>query len=392
MLSAPGMALAASPATEAGANEILIADRIAAIGREAWERCLPGEAENYDYYLAVEEAGVPGFAFRYLAVREAGRIIALAPAFLTEYRLDTTVSGGRRRLIEACDRLVPFLTRLKLIALGSPVAEACHVGLDPQLAPERRREAMAALLGALEEAARRESIGLIGIKDLPGESEDFAQAARRASFHAMPGQATAFLDLPFATPDAYLKALSPAARKDVRRKMRAGSGLRHEWRHEIDDVLDRVMALYDETFESADLKFERLGAAYFTRVLERLEGRALCLLTWAGEDLVAFNLVLLDKGRLIDKFLGMHYAAVKPYNLYYTTWMANVQLCLDKGIGIYQSGQGGEAAKRHLGCRFSANTLYFRHRRPLPNLALRLVARFVRLAQGTPDPAREEAE
>ncbi len=369
--------------------DLLVTETISSLDRTAWDRCFPGELESYDYYLAVEEAGVPGFRFRYLALIEDQKILAVAPAFVMEYRLDTTVAGRRRRLIGLIDRLTPSLTRLGLVALGSPVSEICHVGLAPELTPARRPEVLRTLLRGLDEAARREGIALTGIKDLPAGAKELTAAAIAEGYQSLPSLPTAHLDLPFAEPDAYLKTLSTGARKDLRRKLKAASGLRYEWRHNIDDVLDRVMALYDEAHNAAELRFERLTAAYFTRVLARLGPRASCLLTWAGDQLVAFNLVLHDEERLIDKFLGMHYPVVKSYNLYYATWMANVRLCLGSGIGIYQGGQGDEATKRHLGCRFTDNQLFFRHRRRWLHVLLRGAARFVRLTGSGSGPEAE---
>ena len=58
--------------------------------------------------------------------------------------------------------------------------------------------------------------------------------------------------------------------------------------------LPEVMRLYEATLKRAELQFERLPAGYFTGVLERLGDRAVCVLYWVDEHLVAFNLMLVD--------------------------------------------------------------------------------------------------
>ncbi len=64
---------------------------IVEIDREAWNACYPGEIEDYDYLLTVEAAGIEGFQWRYITLVHGGQVIAAMPAFLTDYRLDTTL-------------------------------------------------------------------------------------------------------------------------------------------------------------------------------------------------------------------------------------------------------------------------------------------------------------
>lgn len=76
---------------------------IRAIQRSAWNDCFPGALEDWDYYVAVENAAIDDFRWRYLAVYEDGTLVAVAAAFITHYRLDTTVSGAGKRLTERLD-------------------------------------------------------------------------------------------------------------------------------------------------------------------------------------------------------------------------------------------------------------------------------------------------
>ena len=65
---------------------------IRAIGRDAWNACFSSEVEDFDCLLAIEEAGLEGFEWRYVTVTEGGRVSAAVPAFLCLYALDTTLS------------------------------------------------------------------------------------------------------------------------------------------------------------------------------------------------------------------------------------------------------------------------------------------------------------
>ena len=366
---------------------------IESIGEARWNRCFPGEAETFAFYRACEDAGPPGFRFRYIAVVEGGVVLAAVPAFLTRYRLDTTVQGPWRPVADVLTRTFPTLLTLDLAAVGSPVAEACHLGFAPDVGPQDRRRLVALLLDGLERLAESEGCGLVAIKD--AAEADIAlwrEALVPLGFQPMPGLPIGLLQVPPGGIDAYLGTLGRITRKDLRRKWKSRGRLRVEHRTRVDDVLDRIAALYEETVAHSDLQFEQLPPEYFAAVLRHMAPSARIVLYWAGDDLVAFNLLIETKDRLVDKYIGMHYAAVKEYSLYYTSWLENVAWCSQHDIPVYQAGQGFYGPKVKLGCRLSPNWLYFRHRNRWINAVLRAVARIVSLDRFDPEIARLMAE
>src|SRR5262245_56457855 len=84
---------------------------IQAIPREVWESMLAGDPESYDYYRAVEQTPPPGFRLAAISVSEAGRILAVAPIFYVNYRLDTPLQGGLRRATAWVNERLPQLVR-----------------------------------------------------------------------------------------------------------------------------------------------------------------------------------------------------------------------------------------------------------------------------------------
>ncbi|MGH8449063.1 GNAT family N-acetyltransferase [Pseudomonas sp.] len=356
---------------------------IRAIQRSAWNDCFPGALEDWDYYVAVESAGIDDFQWRYLAVYEDETLVAVAAAFITHYRLDTTVSGSSKRFTERLARLWPGVLQLGLYAIGSPVAERCDAGVASAVPEARRPLLLKHLLEAAQQDANTFGIGLVAVKDVPTNDSHWALSCRDAGFQSMPSLPSGLLTLPFGSVDAYLGSLCKSTRKDLRRKLRA-PGPRVEWRHNIDDVLPEVMRLYEDTLNRSDLQFERLPASYFTGILERLEERAVCVLYWVDERLVAFNLILLDQHRLVDKFFGHDVAFSREYNLYFRSWLTNVDYCIAHHIPVYECGQEGYASKLRLGCEFQCNSMFFRHRNRLVNELLKLAKMFLRPDRSDP--------
>lgn len=341
------------------------------IGREAWDACFPGALEAFDYLSAVEGARLAGFDWRYVVVERDGQILAAAPGFFTDYSLDTTLSDFGRRMIAATRRFAPRAFTVRMACLGSPCLEDVGLGFSAAAAGHNRLVLVETLLDGFAAAATQAGCWLMAVKDAPEPQRGlWASAARAAGYQATPGMPSAVLPIDFTDMDGYFARLSAGTRKDMRRKLKALDHLRVEVVHDLTGLEDRVLELYRQTRERSDLQFEELTAAYFSGVLAHMGERALCVLYWAGEDLVGFNLLLTDGETLLDKFFCMESARGPELNLYFVSWFTNVRLCLERGLSRYQSGQAAYENKLRLGSRLIGADMYFRHRRPLVNRAL----------------------
>lgn len=362
---------------------------IRAIDRAAWDRCFPGEAESHAYYAACEAAGPANLAMAAATVEDESGLVAAAPLFGLAYRLDTSLQGSWRWLGDALARRAPKLVSLGVLGFGSPYAERCHIGFAPHLDQPALGRAAEALLRAVEEQAEAEGSDLVAFKDLDPETEAFfASLLRTRRFARLASLPVAVLDLPFAGEEAYLASLSAATRKDIRRKLRASNQVRIEERTDIAGLEAEIEALYASTRLNSELDygdFEVLPPGYFAAVSRALGPRAVFMLYWIGDTLAAFNLLLVEEKRVIDKFLGMRYPLAREHNLYAVSWVANVRFCLGRGIRLLQTGQTAYASKLRLGSRLVPSTIHFRHRRRLANGVLKALSPFFAFDRSDPD-------
>lgn len=343
-------------------TDAIVQPSIDAFAPAEWNRLFPHELENHAYLRAIEHAGLAGFRYLYFGVREDRQLVAAVPAFATDYRLDTTMEGAPRRIASALARVLPRLLRIPMLSLGSPVTERCRVGFAPDSTPAQRAAWLDAILTQMETVAAAEKFRMLAIKDAPADEPLWQTLCPRHGLRALPGLPGATLDIPPRGVDGYLEALGASTRKDLRRKRRAGSALQIEWRTSLDGIAADVQRLYRETLAHAEFSFEELTPAYFDNVLRSMPGHAFCVTYFEGERLVAFNLVLRDDERLLDKFLGMDYAAMGRYNLYHVSWLENIRYCAAEGIRVYESGQGLHHEKLRLGSTLHPNNLWYRHR------------------------------
>jgi hypothetical protein len=180
-------------------------------------------------------------------------------------------------------------------------------------------------------------------------------------------------------------------RKDIRRKLKGAGGVRVERRVGIGDLAGRIEALYEETRQNSKVDygdFEALPPDYFRSVSRCAGERAQFMLYWVGDELAAFNLLLLGQDTVIDKFLGMRYPLARDNNLYVVSWIENVRFCLETGRRLLQSGQTAYSAKLRLGSRLAPSTIFARHRNPVINRLIRLAAPFAAFDRWDPDLRR----
>lgn len=358
--------------------ETLVLNSLDNLPRADWDALFGDALEGFDYLRAIEDAGLDGFAWRYVVVRRNGRLVAAVPAFITDYRLETTFDGSGRKVAEHVRRLAPRVMTPKLGCLGSPCTEAATAGFALNLAEADRPEVFAALIAAFEQNVMRAGCSLLGVKDADAAQADlWSRLVAEASYSAVPGQAIADLVIDFADVEAYLARLSPSTRKDMRRKLRARDAVRIELRAELGEHLPRAMALYHQTLARAEAQLETLTPAFFTNVAERMPGRAVFALYFVEDDLLAFNLLLEDGEVLLDKFFCMEAERGRALNLYFLSWFFNIERCLTQGFKRYRSGQANLGDKVRLGSRLTPAAMYFKHRNGLLNSALRVLAPLV---------------
>jgi hypothetical protein len=339
-------------------------DSIESIGRDAWNACFTHEPETYDYLLAIERANIPGFTRRYYAIMHGPTLLAAMPAFLTDYHLATTADGILKKILRALN------IKFRLACLGSAETEHCLIAMHPSQTPQQKRQHFAQLLDCFASDTKP---ALLACKDINApDNALFADTLAGHGFHGVPGMPSAITHIDFASTDDYMARFSSATRKDMRRKLRKQPGIRIEYRTNIDDALPQIHAMYMETRSRSDDQFEELTPEFFRGMME-CEG-SLCALYYASETLIGANLMLATHDRLLDKFFCMHEATGRDYNLYFVSWFANLQLCLERKFTWYQSGQASYETKRRLGCQFLENRMYFRHRNPLMNRLLRMLA------------------
>lgn len=357
--------------------------------RAAWERLAPGRAEGWAYFGACERAMPDGFTASAMGAYAGDRLLAAAPLFRTDYRLDLSLEGVLKPAAAWLHRTAPSLVTVPVLGMGSPLTEECPLLLDPALAPAERADAVRTLLEGLEAQAAAKAIPLLALKDLTDRDATWAGSLLAAAgFTRVATLPVATLYLPFRSEGEYLASLSPSMRSDLRKKMRQAAGVHIEIRDGIEGLEDEIAALFAETKANrkADYgAFDEVPESYFSEVMQAMPGKAQLMLARVDGTLASFNIYLLDRERLIAKYIGMRYPLARRHNLYFVNWMATVRLCIERGIPWLQTGHTSYRQKVRLGCRLKRSWVCFKYRHPLINPLFRLIGPMMAFDRMDPD-------
>jgi len=324
------------------------------------------------HFMAHPPEGFPAF--------EVGGV----PAFSTNFDLLTTMEPEDRRKLEALPLhgLWRKLLRPHACFIGATVSE---YGLLPT------HQTPDAFVSDLLQTAR--DYPFLIVKDVPsdpvlvgehahGYVQQFVTASQRAGFVMVEGQALAYVPIDFTTTDEFLARMSRSRRKNITRKLKEAAAVEVETiatgdvRYLDEGVLAEYYALYQNVYDQSEIHFDLLTPQFFRAVLQDAASGGVVFAYKVDGKLIGYNLCFVHNGMLLDKYVGFSYPAAREYNLYFVSWLHNLQFALDQGLTHYVAGWTDPEVKRQLGASFTFTRHAVYIRNPLIRYALRPFKRF----------------
>jgi uncharacterized protein len=310
----------------------------------------------------LQESGIDGFNLRSIVVLKDDAPILLLPLFETRFDLSTFVEGWIKKSLKVAGRLIPSLFQPRVLSVGLLAGEWSEIGIDPQIDEGTLDAACTMAFGALQKLAAELKSDIVAFYNfnhygkLPGEVFK--------KFNRVQCQSCARLPINFNSMEEFLARFSKAARKDLRRKMRASHEVRVIRSRTISPFLDKIYKLYLETVARSPVSFGVHKRLFFEKICERVAG-AEYTLYFVQKELVAFNLLVVKQEAMVDIYFCMDHELGRTYNMYVLSWIENVRTCVERKIPLYYAGQGAEKTKAHLGATLIPSFILFRHRQPL---------------------------
>ncbi|MBO9664980.1 peptidogalycan biosysnthesis protein [Dokdonella sp.] len=308
------------------------------------------------------------------------------PAFVARFDLLTTADDDLRRRVSALPlyRWWSRLLRPRTCFVGTTVSEYALLprGADADALVREWRTAPAARQPFLI------------VKDLPQESplldqasnaaaRAVARACEQAGFVLLEGQALAWVPIDFESTEDYLTRLSSSRRKDIRRKLRARAEL------EISEiptgdayfadaaVREEFYARYLDVYAQSEIHFDQLSREFFDALLQDASCGGIVFVYRHRGELIGWNLCFVVGDALVDKYVGFRYPQAREQNLYFVSWMHNLDYALRRDLCCYVAGWTDPAIKSYLGARFTFTRHAVRPRsRVLRAVLQRIAGRF----------------
>lgn len=298
------------------------------------------------------------------------------PAFAAPFHLLTTADESLRRRFSG----LPFyrhwsgVLQPRVAFVGTTVSEYALLpsGQDARELP------------AIWKSAWASRFPLLIVKDIPQRSALLSESENRAAdelvhaceaqgYFLVEGQALAYVTVDFADVSTFLDRMSSARRKNLRRKMRSLDKLHvsrvptGDARFEDEQTIDRYFALYLAVFAQSEVQFDQLSRDFLASLLrDRRSGGIVFEYRrhGASEPLVGWNLCFVAAGKLLDKYIGLSYPAARELNLYFVSWMVNLEFALKAGLTHYVAGWTDPEVKAQLGAQFTftRHAVYTRHK------------------------------
>jgi len=356
--------------------ETKVVRKIEDIPAKDWNSIFPTRLEGYDFFKTLDESRLGQFSFYYIAVYDAGIIIAAAACFLLDYSLDTTVGGSLRRFSNFIKKFFPGAFSMRTLLCGLPMGQG-RIGIAGQAGAE----AVIEIYAAMERIAAEEKASIIAFKDFASGDVARLDPLLRLGFSRFESLPSTEMRIDFTDFDSYLKSMSRVSRDGLKRKFKKIDGsvkIALETKNSLsEEELGQVYALYLQTVEKHEMGFERLTPEFFRNASRNMPDRTRFFLWRMDGRLAAFAFCLVSGGDFIDYYLGFDYSIAHRYHLYFVRFRDLMKWCIANKVKRYEMGATNYEPKRRLGFEFVPLFIYAKHRSRLVNPLFRLFCRFL---------------
>ncbi|MDR1241754.1 MAG: peptidogalycan biosysnthesis protein [Deltaproteobacteria bacterium] len=307
------------------------------------------------------------------------------PVFHTDFDILTTLETAARARLRRVPLYAAWSDRLRFAACFAGTTVTEYAPVPDGLSTEDFLD------NILNEHCKKQTLTIL--KDLPEASpllsaeenafaEKLVREATGMGFMQVRGQALAYLPIDFRSVEEYLLRLSPGRRKDLRRKMKMRDALEIEILRPGDKrfadqrLLDEFYALYLEVFRQSEIHFDLLSADFFAALLQSRAADGVVFCYRSGQRLAGYNICFIHQGGLVDKYIGLSYPLARELNLYFISWMVNLEFALENRLSVYISGWTDPEVKAALGARFTFTRHLVWVKNPLLRAVLSPLRRF----------------
>lgn len=352
------------------------------IPQDEWDKVFPDVPDGYQFYKSMDESGFKQFSFYYILVYDDESLVGIAPCFLMNYPLDTSMRGPLKYFLNLIRKFMPGLFTVKALICGVPMGQGA-IGAKGE--PSR---VIRAISECMEDIAEREKAPIIAFKDFNRTCADNLGPFLKNDFSRIDGLPSAQMEISFASFDEYLSALSRKTRYDLRRKFRKVDG-RVKIDTEVADTLKdaalaEVYELYLQMVKRHDMGFEIVPPEFFKNISRNMPGQTKFFLWRIDGKLAAFVFGIVRKDFFSAYYLGLDYSIAYKYSLYFIRFRDIMKWCIENKINHLDVGVTGYEPKKRLGFSFLPLYIYAKHRNKFIRPFFKILCRILKFERYDP--------
>ncbi|MFZ9643208.1 MAG: peptidogalycan biosysnthesis protein [Candidatus Methylopumilus sp.] len=352
---------------------------VESIPEQLWQQCFASPYEGKWWYAALERAGLDSqFKFMYGLVSFNDQPVAIAPAFLMDVPIALVIPPALLPIFNLLGKLFPSLLFQRTFFIGSPCSDEGRVGLVEgadagevfaciNKAMRTQADALGATMRVWKDFAEEQASALIPL------------LKRDGLFHLVSFPGTT-LQLAGNNKDDYMASLKASRRNKLKKKMKQANEAPvfvEILSQPSAEVMDEIFALFWQTYEKGNTKFEQLNRRFFDEISSYQNSHYVILRKNQSKEMLCFMLCFKLGEHVVNKFIGIDYKQPKEWFLYFRLWDAAVEWSYSVGATSIQSGQTGYAPKIELGNDMVALSNYCQHQNPIVNFIYQLVAKTI---------------
>lgn len=349
----------AGPISSSSGYTTEIAETIHEIDLKAWEQLCPHRTDpfmNPGLLYAAETSMSPEASCWYLLFRDSDHR-AVAAAAMSTYVLDSTVlaTGVSAKIAKAVSRVIPSLTRMKILFLGMPFsASQSHV----RFAPDADRRLVVALLSELLETKARETKSeLIVAKELQESELEWASSLEEYGYRRADSLPMNYMLTWFGSFNDYLESLRSGRRRELKvaeKKFRNASLTPVVCCGEeaAERFTDRAHKLYENVLFHSENRAEYLPREFFVELAKQLPETAKFIYVYDQDQLVSFGCWLESETVFTLFYVGFDYERNRDLGLYFNMLFHCVDLGLKSNSRELWVGANADEVKHHKLCTY----------------------------------------
>jgi predicted N-acyltransferase len=329
---------------------------ITEVDKNGWETVIgKNKLLSYDYLLHIEKTMGREYPCQYICVYRKEEMVAVAPMFTIDIKLDTLMEGGwlksAARRLNAVFRRAGVITAL---VVGSPPSSGNFgIGIKEGATGEKEIQVMAR---AIKDVAKREKIKLIIYKEVPHWFKvDYGQILEKegCSFgNDMPNNT---LKIRWSDNEDFLASMRGKFRQAIKKSERklVAEGIQVDMVREINSAFgSREYDMYSEVLSKSSNVFEKLTPGYFRQMdtVKSIEPRLLTIKK--NKKIIGFFLIC-DSGEdeISAMFAGIDYRWSRDYDVYFNLFHQTIIHAIKQGKTMISFGQNTYEVKGRIGCK-----------------------------------------